>query len=145
MKSGGSQDQASKGPLPVGSHRMCLIPPALSCDNVNQGSLLERLCQGCGKKQVFSGNIFCIPSLGTLSCYYQLMMIGTFLKPTVPDASLRLTWEAGPSKDSGQDCCVNSFLPTAYQVLHSLAPASISQLLSPCCQSLLTTSSHSPV
>lgn len=50
VKSGGSQEQASKDPLPVGSHRMCLIPPALSCDNVNQGSLLESLCQGCGKK-----------------------------------------------------------------------------------------------
>lgn len=26
--------QAFKGPLPVESHRMCLIPPATSCDNI---------------------------------------------------------------------------------------------------------------
>lgn len=60
---------------------------------------------------MFSGNMFCIPSLGTLSCYYQLMMIGTFLKPKFPDASLRLTWEASPSKDSGQDAVLTLSCP----------------------------------
>ena len=43
------------------------------------------------------------------------MMIGTFRKSKFLDASLGPCWEAGVSKNSGQDCCVNSFLHTAYQ------------------------------
>lgn len=33
VRSGGNQEQVSKGPLPVGSHRMCFIPPAMSRDS----------------------------------------------------------------------------------------------------------------
>ena len=44
-------------------------------------------------------------------------------------------------KDSSQDICVNSFLPTAYLVLRNLGPTYMSHLLS-CSPSLLRTSSH---
>ena len=40
-------------------------------------------------------------------------------------------------------CCVNAFLPTAYQVLYSLAPAYIFHHLLSCSPSFLTTSSQS--
>lgn len=33
-KARGNQELASKSPFPTESHRMCLIPPALNCDNM---------------------------------------------------------------------------------------------------------------
>lgn len=97
MKSDGNQAQASRGPLPVESHRTRFLPPATSCDNmcenvVCKGSSLETLypeyflgtdhistlpsvCQNSrlpDGKQVFSIN--CIVStshLGTVGHSYQ--------------------------------------------------------------------------
>lgn len=46
MKSGGDHEQTSKGPFPVAggegvSFRMCLVPPAMSCDSTCETSAGE--------------------------------------------------------------------------------------------------------
>lgn len=44
-KSRGSQMQASKSPLPMELHRMCLILPALNCENMCKMLFTRRSCQ----------------------------------------------------------------------------------------------------
>lgn len=44
VKSGGNLSQTTEEPLSVELYKMCLISPAVSCD---QGSSLETWCPGC--------------------------------------------------------------------------------------------------